>query len=106
MDILYPSWLPEGAVIDYIDMTIFEDGFHVIYSITDQIVQLSISQMEGSEAICDYFDPDNIDILYYEDELDYYRGQFEYNVCSYSLGAKNEHDLELLTSNLREYERR
>ena len=78
----------------------------VSYRFTDQIVQFSIMQTEIEEAEYDSFDPDNMDILYYyEDNYDYYMGQFVYNGYSYSLGAKNERDLELLISNLREYKK-
>ena len=107
VDLLYLSWLPDGVEIDNINIQNIDDVIWVSYRFTDQIVQFSIMQTEIEEAEYDRFDPDNMDILYYyEDNYDYYMGQFVYNGYSYSLGAKNEHDLELLISNLREYERR
>ena len=106
VDLLYPSWLPDGVEIDNIDKENIGDVTQVFFTFTDQIVQFSIMQTEIEEAEYDRFDPDNIDILYYyEDNYGYYKAQFVYNGYSYSLGAKNERDLELLISNLREYKK-
>ena len=100
LDILYPSWLPEGVEVTAVKISVVDDSEWIIFRFSDESVVYSVLQNANSAFETNSFALNSVSIIYYHDDC-YYYAQFEYNGYSYSLGSKTQTLLEKIINGIK-----
>lgn len=94
LDILYPSWLPEGVKITSLVKNIVDGEDWISFRFSENKVSFSIMQSAADDPVkSGSFDPEEAEILYYRSDGNYH-AQFLFNGYSYNIGAETQIILE------------